>query len=170
MNKLQDLIGQGENLTPLQMSVRAVVIFFVTLILIRIGGVRMFARRSALDTILMITLGAVLSRAIVGASPFLTVIVACTVMVILHRLLGFLSVKSKKIEEVVKGSHTLLYQNGKIMQKNLEKTSISEGDLMESLRLETKDTSLEKIEKAYLEDNGRISFILKKDTPASKKE
>ena len=146
------------------MSARAAVIFFVTLILIRIGGVRMFARRSALDTILMITLGAVLSRAIIGASPFISVIAASAAMVIIHRLLGFLSVKSTTIEAIVKGRHTVLYQNGKIVRKNLAKTSISEGDLMESLRLETKDTSLEKIDKAYLEDNGRISFVLKKNS------
>ena len=164
MNKINELFGQGEYLTPLQMSARAVIIFFVTLILIRTGGVRMFGKRSAFDTILMITLGAVLSRAIVGSSPFLSVIVASAAMVIVHRLLGFLSVKNKRIESLIKGNHTVLYQNGKIIQRNLQKTSISEGDLMESLRLETKDTSLEKIDKAYLENNGRISFILKKNT------
>ncbi len=156
-------MGHGEDLTPLQMAVRAVIIFFVTLILIKIGGVRMFARRSAVDTILMITLGAVLSRAIVGASPFISIIVAATVLVIIHRVLGFLSVKSKLVELFAKGKHTVLYEHGKIVRKNLERTSISEGDLMESLRLETQDTSLDKVDKAYLEDNGRISFILKKE-------
>ncbi|SRR5258706_10397944 len=166
MNKIHELLGRGEDLTSLQMSVRAVIIFFVTLILIRIGGVRMFGKRSAFDTILMITLGAVLSRAIVGASPFLAVIAASTVMVIIHRLLGFLSVKSRIIELVIKGGHTVLYRNGKIIRRNLEKTSISESDLMESVRLETKDSSLDKIEEAYLEDNGRISFILKKNLSA----
>jgi uncharacterized membrane protein YcaP (DUF421 family) len=163
MNKMHELLGQGEYLTQLQMSARAVIIFFVTLVLIRIGGVRVFGKRSAFDTILMITLGAVLSRAIVGSSPFLSVIAASAAMVIVHRLLGFLSVKNRRIELLIKGNHTVLYQNGKIMRKNLEKTSISEGDLMESLRLEIKDTSLDKIEKAYLEDNGRISFILRKN-------
>ena len=169
MSKIVELLGHGEDLTPLQMSLRAVIIFLVTLILIRIGGVRMFGKRSAFDTILMITLGAVLSRAIVGASPFLSVILASAVMVIIHRVLGFLSVKNKTIETIIKGGHTVLYQDGQILQKNLQKTSISEGDLMESLRLETKDTSLVKVEKAYLEDNGRISFILKKNS-SSKKE
>jgi len=33
---------------------------------------------------------------------------------------------------------------------------------MESLRLETQQTSLDEIEMAYLETNGRISFITKK--------
>ncbi len=163
MNKFYEIFGEGENLTALQMSLRAVVIFIITLLLIRIGGYRIFGKRSAFDTILMITLGALLSRAIVGASPFLPVIGASATMIIIHRVLGFLSVINKRIEFVAKGTHTILYRDGKIIKRNLLKTSISEEDLMESLRLETQGTSLEKIEKAYLESNGRISFVLKKD-------
>jgi uncharacterized membrane protein YcaP (DUF421 family) len=165
MTVMEEILGRGDNLTPLQMSIRAVIIFVVTLVLIRIGGVRMFAKRSAFDTILMITLGAVLSRAIVGASPFLSVVAAATVMVLIHRILGFVTVRNKKIEYWIKGGHTLLYKDGEFVRKNLERTSISEGDLMKSLRLETQDTSLDKVDKAYLEENGRISFVMKKSEP-----
>jgi len=62
----------------------------------------------------------------------------------------------------LKGEIVPLYKDGKILWRNLEKTTISESDLMQSLRLETQKTTLDDIELAYLEDNGRISFIVKK--------
>jgi uncharacterized membrane protein YcaP (DUF421 family) len=163
MDNLHNLIGQGENLTPTQMAIRAVIAFFITIILIRLGGVRIFGKKSAFDTIVMITMGSVLARGIVGASPFLSVIAAAAAMILIHRLLGWLSFKSRKFEWLLKGTHTVLYQHGKILWKNLEKTSLSEQDLHESLRLETKEDSLENIHTAYMETNGRISFIKKEN-------
>ena len=40
---------------------------------------------------------------------------------------------------------------------------MSENDLHESLRLETKKLTLAEIDTAFMETNGRISFILKED-------
>lgn len=168
MDFIDKIFGHGEDITALQMTVRASIVFFITLILIRIGGVRIFGRRSAVDTIVVITMGSVLARGIVGASPFLATIAASAAMIVIHRLLGWLSVKNRVIETTIKGDHVLLYSQGKIITKNLEKTSLSREDLEESLRLETKDISLEKVESAYLETNGRISFIMKKTNDQNK--
>jgi uncharacterized membrane protein YcaP (DUF421 family) len=163
MNKISELMGQGEDLTPLQMALRAILIFIVTLILIRLGGVRIFGRRSSTDTIIVIVMGSVLARGIVGASPLLSVIAAASAMIILHRLFGWLSQKFKWFDRMIKGRKTRLYENGTILLSNLEKTALTTSDLMESLRLETKQEELEKIESAYLETNGRISFINKEE-------
>jgi len=168
MDFIDKLIGHGEVITALQMSIRATIVFFITLILIRIGGVRIFGRRSAVDTIVVIIMGSVLARGIVGASPFLATIAAAAAMIVIHRLLGWLSVKYRSMEIAIKGDHVLLYSHGKVITKNLEKTSLSREDLEESLRLETKDSSLEKVESAYLETNGRISFIMKKTKDSNK--
>ena len=167
MDIIDKLFGHGENITAVQMSVRASVVFFITLILIRVGGVRIFGRRSAVDTIIVIIMGSVLARGIVGASPFLAAIAASTTMIAIHRVLGLLSTRYRGFEITIKGDHVLLYSNGKIIMKNLEKTSLSKEDLEESLRLETKGNSLEKVESAYLETNGRISFIMKSETGGS---
>ena len=53
------------------------------------------------------------------------------------------------------------YKDDQIIWENMKKGSISKQELMESLHLETKKISLESIEIAFLETNGRISFILK---------
>ena len=162
MDTIQFLFGEGEKLNILQMSMRALVMFLIMLILIRFAGRRAFAKKSSFDNIIVIMLGAVLARGVVGASPFWSTVAASIIMIILHRIVAWLSVKNNFVERLVKGNAILLFQKEKIVGKNLTKTGISKKDLHESLRLETKKDSLEDIEDAYLETNGRISFILKK--------
>ncbi len=161
MDKVSYLLGYGEDLTALQMSLRAAIALVYTLILVRIGGVRIFGRRSSVDTIVLIVMGSVLARGIVGASPLLSTLAAAATMIIMHRILTWLSFKSKKIESLIKGECTVLYQNGQIKKQNLAKTGLTENDLFESLRLETRHSTLANISIAYIETNGRISFIEK---------
>jgi uncharacterized membrane protein YcaP (DUF421 family) len=162
MDTIQFLFGEGEKLNILQMSMRALVMFLIMMILILFAGRRAFAKKSSFDNIIVIMLGAVLARGVVGASPFWSTVAASIIMIILHRIVACLSVKNNFVERLVKGDAILLFQKEKIVGKNLTKTGISKKDLHESLRLETKKDSLEDIEDAYLETNGRISFILKK--------
>ena len=162
MDTIQFLFGEGEKLNILQMSMRALVMFLIMLILIRFAGRRAFAKKSSFDNIIVIMLGAVLARGVVGASPFWSTVAASIIMIILHRIVAWLSVKNNFVERLVKGNAILLFQKEKIVNKNLTKTGISKKDLHESLRLETKKDTLEDIDTAFLETNGRISFILEK--------
>jgi uncharacterized membrane protein YcaP (DUF421 family) len=163
MDTINFLFGQGSNLNMLQMSMRAFSMFFVMLILIRFTGRRAFAKKSSFDNIIVIMLGAVLARGVVGASPFWSTVAASVIMVALHRFIAWLSVKNNFVEKLIKGHAILLFDNEKLVDNNLSKTGISKNDLHESLRLETKKDSLTEIEIAFLETNGRISFILKED-------
>ena len=161
MNTWTLLVGEGEHLTPLQMSIRAFTMFLIMLVLVRVAGMRTFAKKSSFDNIIAIMLGAVLARGVVGASPYWSTVAACAVMVVMHRLIAWITVRSRKLEKVIKGSYIKLYQDGALIDNNLEKTGMSESDLHESLRLEAKKMTLSEIDTAFLETNGRISFILK---------
>lgn len=154
--------GDGDKLNALQMGTRAFAMFFISLLFIRLGGLRLFSKKSAFDNVIVIMLGAVLSRGVVGASPFFSTVAASAVMIGLHRLSAFATIKSDAIAKMLKGDHILLYKNGKILWDNMKVATISKDDLMTSLRLETKKTTLDDIDLAYLETNGRISFIVKK--------
>lgn len=123
---------------------------------------RAFGKKSAFDNIIVIVLGSVVARGIAGAFAFGATLAASLVLVAVHRLLGWIITKNKTIEKLVKGNHFLLYQNEKIIHTNLIKAGMSKDDLFESLRLETQMESLVEVEKAFIENNGRISFIMKK--------
>jgi uncharacterized membrane protein YcaP (DUF421 family) len=160
MELLQNLVGEGEKLTVLQMSVRAFAMFVIMLVLIRIAGLRTFAKQSTFDNIIVIMLGAVLARGVVGASPYWSTVGASVVLVVMHRIVAWMAVKSQKFEKLVKGKSIKLFQDGSIKNDNLDKTGMSKNDLFESLRLETNKSDFSQIETASMEPNGRISFIL----------
>lgn len=161
MNTLYFLWGAKDDVNTLQMCIRAFVTFFIALIFLRIGGVRIFSRKSSFDMVITIIFGAVLSRVIVGASLFLPTVLATLIMVLIHRVLAWVCFKNKKIAKLLKGEPVKLYYNEKLLKNNLRKATISEDDIMESLRLETERNDYDNIDTIFLETNGRISFIKK---------
>jgi len=161
MQTIHALFGQGSNLTMLQMSLRTVAIFFIALILIRYTGMRMFGIKSAFDICVTIIFGAVLARAIVGASPFIPTVVASFVLVIIHKIIAAISVTNQFISHLVKGIPHSLYKDGKLNDKNLRKCLLSYGDIMEEVRLKLQQNNFENIEEIFMERSGKISVIMK---------
>jgi len=159
MEIIDTLFGEGRELNSLQMSCRGFVMFFITLILIRIAGMRSFGSKSAFDVIIVIMFGALLSRAITGASPAIPVILAGLTMAIIHRLLGILSLKSSFISHLVKSRELSLYKNGKINEKNMKRSNITPGDLEEGVRIAGSVGSLEEVKEVFMERNGEISVV-----------
>ena len=160
---METILGNGEDLSLLHMATRALLMFFIALILIRIGGLRIIGKKSGFDLVIIIMLGAVLARGIVGASPFLSTIAAATVMIAVNRSLAWISTRNQMLNTLFKGKAMVLYDKGKINWKNMNIACLSESDLLTSLRLETHHESLESVTRATLEINGRISFLVKPD-------
>jgi uncharacterized membrane protein YcaP (DUF421 family) len=155
------IFGQGKDLNCLQMSCRGVVVFLIALMLIRISGRRSFGLHTPLDNIISIILGAILSRAIVGASDFLPVIVACTVIVVVHRLLGWLIAHHKSFAALIEGNKIILYKDNRFIQENLGKALVCEEDVMQGVRKSALTENLDKIDRIFIERNGQISAIKK---------
>ncbi|MDB5132976.1 MAG: hypothetical protein JWR02_2725 [Mucilaginibacter sp.] len=161
MNTFIEIFGQGKDLNALQMSVRGVIIFLIALVLIRISGRRSFGIRTPLDNIIVISLGAILSRAIVGASDFLAVVVACFVIVLLHRFLGWLLSRSESFARLIEGNKILLFSDGQFRRANIKKALLCEEDIMQGVRKSALTDDLTKIDRIYIERTGEISVIKK---------
>jgi uncharacterized membrane protein YcaP (DUF421 family) len=148
-------------LTWWQMSIRAVIVFFVALIIMRIGSQRIFGKHTAFDIVLGIIYGSVLSRAITGNSPFIPTLCAALVLVLLHRFLAFMAYStSGPIGNLIKGKPVMLVKDGKVQEEELKKNSLTENDLQEAMR-KGGVTKVEDIESACLERSGDISVIKK---------
>lgn len=156
------LFGEGKDLNALQMGCRAFVMFFITLALIRLAGMRAFGQKSAFDSIIVIMLGAILSRAVTGASDFLPTVTAGAVLAIIHRLLALATIYSKTLGVIVKGEKTILFTNDKIVEKNMVHCSVSYKDLLEEVRLNINEADMENVKEIYMERSGKMSVIKKK--------
>ena len=153
------IFGTGTDLSPGHMTARAFVMFFITLALIRISGMRSFGSKSPFDTIIVIMLGAVLSRAVVGASPFISTVCAGVTVCVVHRLVAMLCTRNHVIGNFMKGEPMTLYKDGKINRKNMLRCDISDGDLEEGIRMAANESSVEKIAEARMERSGAISVV-----------
>ena len=158
---ITEIFGSGEDLSPMQMAARAFVMFFIALLLIRLAGMRVFGIRTAFDNILVIMLGAILSRGVAGSSPFFSTVAAAAAMIIVHKVLALLAMKYTWIGKIVKGYRRSLYHNGEMREENLQKTFISKDDLMEGVRLEIHKNSLDDVEQIFVEKTGEISVVKK---------
>ncbi|MGZ3863843.1 MAG: DUF421 domain-containing protein [Bacteroidia bacterium] len=161
MKLLVEIFGEGNNLTILNMCSRTALVFIIALILIRISGKRAFGMNMPMDNVITILLGALLSRAIVGASPFIATIASALLMVILYRICAQLAVISKAFGKLVKGKELLIYKNGQMLHENMKKAMVTEKDLVEEMRIKANLDSLKNVEAAYIERNGEISIVKK---------
>jgi uncharacterized membrane protein YcaP (DUF421 family) len=155
---VNELIGEGPELTIVQMSLRAIIVFMITLAFLRLGR-RAFGIGSPFDLVIGILLGALLGRAVVGTSPFWATIIASCVIVLLHRILAWLSMHNRLVGKLIKGEAKPIYLDGHIVRKNMRQCLISENDLLEGIREAANVESLDEIKAAYIERDGKISVI-----------
>lgn len=163
MEFLNDWWGIKENISPLELSARAAVMFFVCLLLLRLSGMRPIGKESTLDTIITFLIGGILSRGVVGATPFFSCIAGAIVILVLNKALAKLSTASKGFEKVVKGGVVSLYRNGEFQYRNMRRTEITEKDIYEDLRVQCQLNSLDKIDEVLLEKRGKVSFVKKEE-------
>jgi uncharacterized membrane protein YcaP (DUF421 family) len=161
MNFIYLVFGEGKDLTFWQMGARALIIFIIGLMLIKLSGRRSFGMQMSFDNVIVILLGAILSRAVVGVSPFVPVIFASLVIVLLHRLCAWGGIYSKAFGKLIKGDQMILYENGELNQKNMKIGMISLHDLMEGMRENSNLESFDQVKTIYLDRNGKISVIKK---------
>jgi len=114
MQMIIQIFGEEKNVNALQMCFRAVVMFFIALTLIRIAGLKTFGKSSAFDNVVTIMMGAMLSRGVAGDAPFFAIVFSTLTMVIMSRVVSWITLYNKTFGLLVKGQHRSLYKNGRI--------------------------------------------------------
>lgn len=159
---LEDALGlsqEAKDITALQMSLRAVIVFLLATVMIRVGNKRFMGKSTAVDVMLGIVFGSLISRAITGTSPFGPTLAAGLTLILLHRLVASVAFHVRGFGELVKGKHQVLVKDGEIDWKEMRRSHITEHDLHEALRSHGKEPDLKSIKTAHLERNGEISIL-----------
>lgn len=153
------LFGEGPDLNVLQISLRSIVVFFIALMFLRIAGRRSFGMRAPFDQVIIVLLGAILSRAIIGASPFINTIASCFIITVLHRLVAYSCFRYSFLNSFFKGNPILLYKNGELIDERMRRSLSTRDDVMAEARLRIHENELQHLSEVYMERNGEISFV-----------
>lgn len=163
LSTASDLLGltaAPENLGLVQVSLRSVIVFLYVLALLHVAKRRFMAQRNPLDILLAFLLASLISRGINGSAPFGTTLAAGLVLVLMHRLFGWLAVRSPGFARWLKGESVLLVRDGRPLDDALAEHHIARADLDEDLRLTAGTVDLGRVASARFERNGAISFEL----------
>jgi uncharacterized membrane protein YcaP (DUF421 family) len=163
-NFVGPLLGLGvepKELTFLQISIRGIIVFVATLLMIRLGHKRSLARKTPFDAVLIVILASVLSRAINGSAAFFATLGGSVVIVLVHRLFALIAYHSHAFGILIKGRPEIVVENGNLVMDTMRRNHISKHDLEEDLRLDAELENISQVQVGRVERSGDISFIKK---------
>jgi uncharacterized membrane protein YcaP (DUF421 family) len=155
-------IGGGEIDTAIpvwQLVLRTIFVYATALFLIRIAKRRFMGGFTSFDILLGFVVGSIMSRAITGAIRILDMIVAVSVLILLHWILATLTYYFDSVSNIVKDSERELIKDGEIQEETMRRSKIGKNDLLEALRKDGNVEKPENVKSAYLERDGSITVI-----------
>ena len=151
----------AEALTFLQISLRGVIVFVVTLVAVRSGDRRFLSQKTAFDVVLGFILASMLARAVNGTAAFFPTLGGGFVLVLLHRTLAYWSRRSHVLGLLIKGGSDVLIRDGQLDRALAQRRRLSEHDILEDLRLHGNINDIADVSLAVFERNGHISVVRK---------
>jgi uncharacterized membrane protein YcaP (DUF421 family) len=145
---------------------KAVVIYVVLWLLIRVSGRRTLAELSTFDFILFLVIGGATQRALIGQDYSLTnAFIVITTLIVIDILVGLLERDFRFVSKIIKGVPTILVDDGHLLTGRMRRARVSTDEIMERARTLHGLETLEQIKYAILEASGDIS-IIPRDKPA----
>ncbi len=139
---------------------RSLLVYILGIIFARFNK-RFMAFRTVNNFFLFIFIGSILASSIVG-NLFYETLTMATFILFVNWLIVVASFHNKKFKYFIEGQPALLIDNGIVEKKQLARFFISEQELVSILRTYTNTSDISKVEKAYVEPTGKITFVLKK--------
>jgi uncharacterized membrane protein YcaP (DUF421 family) len=141
----------------LEVLFRSTVMFLALLITLKFTGKRGVKQLSVFETVIIIALGSAAGDPMfyedVGIIPAL-VVFAC--ILLLYRLITWLTAKNKKIEEFLEGKTICFIEDGEFSIENFKKESLAQDEFFTELRIKS-IAHLGQVKAAYIETTGEIS-------------
>jgi len=143
---------------------RVSVMYLYALTLVRIAGKQSIGQLSAMDFIVTLIIGDLFDDGFWAEGPILQGLVGFGTIILAHILVTYASSRSTFTHRLVTPTATLVIQNGKLVQENLQREWMRPETVQFEMRLEGEEHPKE-IQEARLEPKGQISVL---KAPSSK--
>lgn len=150
--------------------VRAIILYIVVLIVMRIMGKREIGQLQTFEFVIAIMIAdvATIPMSEVGV-PIINGITPIFGLLVMHIFISCINMKSIKMRALICGKPSIMINKGKIDEKVMIKERYTINELQEKLRA-LNIGSIEDVEYAILETNGQLSVIEKAERRASRPE
>ncbi len=143
----------------LSVILRTTFFYFFIVLAYRIMGKREIGQLGIIDLIVSILIAELVAISIENLNdPIYLTIVPIALLVILELVLAFISIKSRTFRTIFGGKPSLIIANGTVNYKEMVKQRYSMDDLLLSMR-QKEIKSIDEIEYAFLEPNGKLSIF-----------
>jgi uncharacterized membrane protein YcaP (DUF421 family) len=140
---------------------RALVIFILVFVVMRIAGRRELSSLEPFDLIIIVVIGDLVQQGVTQGDYSVTgAALAVSTFALLTVLLSWLSYRFVRLRPVLDGRPVVLVEDGKPLEGNLRRERITVEELAAQARLNQIE-SLDRVRWAVLETSGAISFIEK---------
>lgn len=139
--------------------VRAMVVYFFLLVLLRLTGKRQVGQLAPFDLVLLLVLSNAVQNSMNGGDNSVTggMILAGT-LVAINSFVGWLAYRNKSVEALIEGRPVILVHDGKIDHHSLEQVQMTTHELEAALRL-AGHSGPTNVRFAVLENTGKVSVI-----------
>jgi uncharacterized membrane protein YcaP (DUF421 family) len=142
--------------------VRVVVVgtcaYVALLTLLRISGKRTLAKLNAFDFVVTVALGSTLATVLLSSSVALVEgVTALALLVGLQYAVAWASVRSRRVERLVKSEPTLLYRDG-FLREVMRRERVTEDEVKQAARGQG-HANLGSVGAVVLETDGTLSFL-----------
>lgn len=142
-----------------QVVLRCIAVYVFVVVAIRIFGKKELAQLSVVDLVFILLISNAVQNAMVGSDTSLSGgLVAAASLFVINFILKKILYKSKRANEIVQGSASLLIYKGEMQQSNLTDAEITTEELEAAVR-EHGVKDIQHVDLAMLEVDGSISVI-----------
>lgn len=139
---------------------KTIFFYFFVVLVYRMMGKREIGQLGIIDLIVSILIAELVAISIENyETSMIFTIIPVFVLVFLEISFAFFSMKSKNLRRLLDGKTSLIIYGGKLNYKEMVKQRYSVDDLLLSLR-QKQIKSIEQVEFAFLESNGKLSTFL----------
>lgn len=159
------MVGEGDAMDSNCYVViyRTTLFYIILLIVFKLMGKREIGQLTLLDLVVSVLMAEIAAMAIDNlARPIHEVILAIGLLGFLQFTSAFITLRFKKIRELVDGKPSILIHQGRIDLDEMRKQRYTFDDLMLQLRANN-ISSIFEVEYAILESNGQLSSFKRKD-------
>jgi uncharacterized membrane protein YcaP (DUF421 family) len=141
--------------------IRAVIIYIVFFIGLRLFGKRELGQFTTFDLVLVLLVANALQPAITGPDNSVTGgVIIIAILLIFNRAVAMLRSRWPWFDALIEPPPTLVVQDGKVIKKALEEEGLSEEDVLMAIREHGVD-KLTDVKEGVLENDGSISVVTK---------